>query len=499
MKKKTFVLLLLLLMSYFLVACFNSSPFDKNTIKIYNNIDNTYIEHTLENELFTTKELPNYSENERYFKGYSLSLDGEFLKNNKKLYTTETKEIYAIFGIKKGSFKIETVPTIYISADKAITSKKEYVDASFSILENGFYTLRAADVNIRIRGNSSSGVAKKSFKLKFDKKINIFDMGEDKEWALIANYFDPSHLRNYYAYKLAKLMGMEYAVDCQFVNVYLNGTYQGLYLFTETVKTSSNRVNIETDYTKDDYDIPFMLELDYKLEENNPNYMDNLNIDFFLVDNKKYSGRTFQYAAQYPKNFTSEYMTKKQFNYIKNYMTDTYDSVSLGTYSFFIDLDSFIDYFLIQELFMNIDQEHSSVFVYKPQNDKLHFGPIWDFDLSTGNCRYVSNYDPYHSMKEVNGGNYLFTKLIKESPVREQFLKRLHSIKSDIITDILDSFEHNYKQLALYQKQDNQRWNTLNQSNWARPDYLTNLTYYEQVIYLKDYLYNHYHWMLHNM
>ena len=102
-------------------------------------------------------------------------------------------------------------------------------------------------------------------------------------------------------------------------------------------------------------------------------------------------------------------------------------------------------------------------------------------------------------MKQVTGGNYLFTTLMKEKNVRNLFLKRLAEINVDIITDLLNSFEHNYKQLALLQQEDNAKWKTLNQSNWARPDYLTKLTYYEQVMYLKDYLSEHYNWMKKNM
>ena len=500
MKQKTYTFLIFVLLSFFLIACYNEeNEIDINTIKIYNNIDDSYEEYTLNDNEFNISDLPTYSDNNRYLKGYSLTDNGKLIKEYKTLNTKDNNTIYAIFGIEKGSFKIGSIPTIYINASEEIKSKETYVSANISIQENGFYTMQETDVNIRIRGNSSSGVAKKSFKLKFEKKIDMFGMGKDKEWALIANYFDPSHLRNFYAYKLAKLMGMEYAVDCQFVNVYLNNSYQGLYLFTETVKTSSNRVDIEVDYTQDDYDIPFMLELDYKLEENNPNYMDTLDIEFFFVDNTKYSGRTFQYATHYPKYLTTDYITTKQYEFIKKYMNNTYESVSIGTYNNYIDLESFIDYFLIQELFMNIDQEHSSVYVYRKQYGKLQFGPIWDFDLSTGNCSYVYNYNPYHSMKQLTGGNYLFSTLINDKKVHDLFIERLKEIENDIILDMLDSFEHNYSQLALLQQQDNAKWKTLNQSNWARPDYLTTLTYKEQVMYLKNYLSEHYYWMIKNM
>ena len=85
---------------------------------------------------------------------------------------------------------------------------------------------------------------KHSYKLKFTEKQSLFGMPKDKEWALIANYADKTHLKNFITYKLANWLGDEYSPRTQFVELYLNRSYLGLYLLTETPKVSKNRINI---------------------------------------------------------------------------------------------------------------------------------------------------------------------------------------------------------------------------------------------------------------
>ena len=295
-------------------------------------------------------------------------------------------------------------------------------------------------------------------------------------------------------------MGMEYSIDCRFVNVYLNGLDQGLYLFCETVKTSSNRVDIEDGYNPNSEEIPFLLELDYKLEENNPNYIEEqLDIEFFFLDNTEYNGKRYQFATKYPKTFTTDDITLEQYTYIKDYMNNVYRSVRDGDYENYIDVDSFIDYFIIQELFLNIDQDYSSVYMYKPYGEKLYMGPAWDFDLSTGNCSYVGTYDPFRSMKDVNGGNYLFVTLMNHPEFKEKFQTRLRELDKYIIPTMLSSFTNNLKTIEQYANKDNEIWQNLNEPNWARPEWLLNKTYTQQVNYLNNFLDQHYYWMINNM
>ena len=177
-------------------------------------------------------------------------------------------------------------------------------------------------------------------------------MGSDKEWALLANYYDPTYMRNFYAYRLAEALGLEYSIQTKFVNLYLNNEYDGIYLLTETVKTSENRVNIEKQNLCEK-EVPFLLELDMKVVQDNSNYYEILDDEAFILDNMDYNGKRYPFATKYPKSFKD--LTSDQYKYIKDYIYDVYESVRNGNFIDYIDLDSFMDYFIIQELFMNVD------------------------------------------------------------------------------------------------------------------------------------------------
>lgn len=105
------------------------------------------------------------------------------------------------------------------------------------------------------------GNAKKSYKIEFAKKQSMLGMPKDKDWALIANHYDKSLMRNFIAYRLSSALGAYYAPRCEFVELYLNGEYLGVYLLTETIKVSKNRVNIPKD------DNSYIVEFDAKYRD----------------------------------------------------------------------------------------------------------------------------------------------------------------------------------------------------------------------------------------
>lgn len=397
-------------------------------------------------------------------------------------------------------FTISDVSKIEIFASDAITSKKDYVNAKI-IVSGEDYNLEETDVRIRLRGNSSLSAPKKSYKLKFNEKVDMFGFGKDKEWALIANYYDTSLMRNYYAYKLAQAMGIKYSVDCKFTEVYLNGNNQGLYLFTETVKTGSQRVDIEYDYTSSDTSIPFLLELDMKMiSPDDPLSNGIKDVDYFEVLIPHYKFDSYAFGTKYPDDFSEDSITKEQYEYIKNYIFSMYDSLDNGNYEDYIDIDSAINYYIVQEIMMNIDMDYSSVFMYKAMNGKLNFGPVWDFDISSGNCNYtIHPYGANTLMKDVNEGSRIINKLLEYDDFRDKYLERLREIGDFIIPGMEASFDINYEILKEYERVDNSIWNNLNKAYWPKPSYLVNITYEEQVLYLKKYLVEHYNYMLLNI
>ena len=109
-------------------------------------------------------------------------------------------------------------------------------------------------LTVRGRGNSSFKMPKYGLKLEFKDKVKLFGMPKNRDWALIANYGDKTHLRNYMITRLSEWLGAKYTPRMQFVEVYLNRKYMGLYLLSETIKVAKNRVNI------DENDTTFLVE-----------------------------------------------------------------------------------------------------------------------------------------------------------------------------------------------------------------------------------------------
>ena len=428
------------------------------------------------------------------------SLDGETIIDGDEVTAYEGLKLYSIWeetadtNPYEAFFEVGSVAKIEITAEAEITSKEDYVASTITITDEG-YELKNAVANIRLRGNSSLNAPKKSYKIKFDKKQDLFGFGSDKEWALIANYYDPSMVRNFYAYRLALAMEMEYAVQCKFAEVYLNGELLGLYLLCETVKTGNNRVNIEVDYDANETDIPYLLELDFKMTSpDDPASNGVENIDYFNLNLRTYGGKVYPIACKYPKDY--ERITDEQFEIIKQEVRNAFVSTVRGDYAEYFDVDSLIDYFIIQELMMNIDVDYSSVFFYKAQGGKIKMGPVWDFDISSGNCNYVNNYTAEVLMKDVNGGSFLLNHLLTNSEFKAAFNKRLEELNEKILPAMFASFEDTFQALQAYELRDNNVWHNLFQEYWPKPYYLVGPTYYQQVLYVRSYLQRHYRVML---
>jgi hypothetical protein len=276
----------------------------------------------------------------------------------------ETTELVA-------EFEYVGFPDIYLTV-ASIKGEigEEYSAASVSVSNvNENYSFEARGAKIKLRGNSSARFDKKSFKLKFSSKVNLLGIGDAprKDWVLISNHCDQTLMRNYVAYNLARSFnGFDVAYDCAHVNVYVNGQYNGVYLLTEQVETGASRVDIETEGLNDD--IGFLLELDSREELDSG--------ECILIDDLRFAIR-------------SSFTTNGQYNYAKNYLTRCNLAILNGDRNeieSLIDMDSFVDMYLLQEYAKNFDVGFASLYMYIKENGgKLYFGPAWDFDIAMGN------------------------------------------------------------------------------------------------------------------
>lgn len=231
------------------------------------------------------------------------------------------------------------------------------------------------ELTVRGRGNSSFKMPKYGMKLEFTDKVSLLGMPKNRDWALVANFGDKTHLRNYMMTRLSEWLGAKYTPRMQFVEVYLNRNYMGLYLLSETIKVGKNRVNI------DENDTTFLLEKEDSKKFDPP---------YVLTDNQYY------YHIKSPKNPSpeTEKLLKNHLNAFENFMEDYYLHRA-NEIKNWLDVDDFLLFYWVQEYSKNEDGNYArSVFMTWKKGEPIHFGPLWDFDLAFGNASREQNQNP---------------------------------------------------------------------------------------------------------
>lgn len=257
-----------------------------------------------------------------------------------------------------------------------------YQNATISITDTDGSVL-SDSCSFKVRGNTTAMtfIEKKAYTFKFEKKKDVLGMGKAKKWALLANAFDPTMLRNKLAFELADELGLSYTSKHQFVEVFLDGSYRGCYELTEPIQEGKTRVDIDIESNEGKKD--FLIEYEAQREEADTTY--------FTV-----SGLRF--IASEP-----EEPNEDQLAYITDTMSGIIDTLKNGSREEIeevIDVPSFTAYYLLNEYLKTFDFDMSSVFYYY-KDGKFYAGPAWDYDLSTGNIsdqllnsRAVNTRDP---------------------------------------------------------------------------------------------------------
>lgn len=259
------------------------------------------------------------------------------------------------------------LPTVYLNTPDgvAITSKETWMEgATISIAGAPDDSWNFSDIALSVkgRGNSTWKQPKKPYALKLDKKQSIMGMPKSKRWVLIANYLDNSFMKNSMAFFLSHQLGMDYTVRGDFVDLVFNGKYVGLYWLGEAIKVDSDRVNINED---DDY----LIELD--------NYYDE-------TWKFKSSVKNLPYMIKNDDSMTSERLEaiKAAVTDLENRLYPEEGEPDLSK----IDIDSYIKFFLVNELMCNSNEmghPKSCYFTYTVSDGIFRAGPVWDFDWST--------------------------------------------------------------------------------------------------------------------
>ena len=383
------------------------------------------------------------------------------------------------------------LPKIYIDllgAERVRKSTYIPIEVSMGSSDEDFSGIGA---QIRGRGNSTWGeFEKRPYRIKFNNKKDMFGMGARKDWILLASAMDHSLMRNYITFVMANEMGDPYTSQSQWVHLFIDDKYEGVYLLCEQTESGSHRVDVETAHAATDVDVGFFIE-----------YGGSADIDdydkffgFRKVSNKNLFYQMTDHAAvvKYPKGADC---TNDQLKYISDYANEVNTAIMKQIWDDIIelvDIDTFVDNFIVTEIMLNNDMGWN-FFFYKPAGGKLCLGPHWDYDQAAGASEWGGetyegwNAGSPHPWFEALVQMEEFRALVKERWLEVRDF--LHSIPDTFIDEKAEEYRDDIEANFI-------RWKVLGERHWRSVRSLDKETTYNgHKEYLKTWLNNRLNWI----
>ncbi|WP_298348952.1 CotH kinase family protein [Runella sp.] len=431
-------------------------------------------------------------------------------------------------GTQAQNFESSNLPIVVINTEGKTIVDEPKVNVKMGIIDNGTgnrnyyknpfnnnlpdpFNSFDGTVGIELRGSASQFFPKKPYGFETrdgtDKSINvpILGMPTESDWILNASYTDKSLMRDVLTYHLSNQMG-RYASRTKYVELVLDGDYRGVYIMMEKIKRDVNRIDIAslkpTDTDGDAITGGYILKIDKNTGTSNASW---------LSPHLANHGMEINVMVEYPKK---EVLTDGQYNYIKNHFTE-FENVLKSTnfkdptngYAKYIDVNSFIDYFLLTELNYNIDAFRLSIFFYKDRdsrNSKIKMGAPWDYDHAYGNANFCHGWETNHwaydfirefCPSEDKQVPFWWARLLEDRDfcikVRDRWQQlRQNQWSTGNITSFIDQ---NATLLNESQVRNFQRWPILGE--WVWPNYYYGNTYQEEVNWFKNWTQQRLNWV----
>ena len=362
------------------------------------------------------------------------------------------------------------IPTMYLTSSDAAQGR-DWVDASKSNAATGTMNLIGADgapvysgelKQIKARGNSTFTYApKKSYQIKLAEPSDLLGKQEQvKTWVLLASYFDATQMHDKLIKDLAAELGLAYTASCDWVNLYYDGEYRGVYLLSEknsvgetsvaitdmeqayerlnegygtdmTTALAENSYGQQYQYTKDltepkNITGGYLIELNHDMWDEASGFKTRQGVAFNVKSPEWCGDSAMKYISEYYQAFEDAVYATDDTGAYTGY------NASTGKYFYdYVDMDSLVKVFLLQELALNCDGFISSVYFYKDADGKMFAGPIWDQDMTFGTGWNKTN------GAEIVDYHYLAEALIRipafEAAVKEYYTNTFASEVRDLL------------------------------------------------------------------
>ena len=385
--------------------------------------------------------------------------------------------------------KKSSVPALYItlidgdlsSINNSIDHKVGRAGTCSLITGDGKSDYSGSFDRLRGRGNVTWEENKKPYNIDFKEPTDLLGMGKGLRYCLLANALDKSNVRDKIVYDAAIEAGLEYSAESRFVDLYVDGEYLGLYLMSEDVQLREDRVDI-TDLSALTAQANAVPLQNYKPAhtlsgDTDKRYFDIANdpeditggylIELDMADRYElfnsgfmFGGNEYCYTVKSP-----EYCSGGELDYISGLFRDIEDDLAAGRLNERIDIDSWVRYYLVQEVFANFDP--CSLYFYKDSDSidgKIYAGPIWDFDKALGSPVYEGTGSPN---RLYAAEHTIFAKLYANDEfrelVREKYAAEFIPLLDDILSGKIDEYN---EQIASAAHMNELRWEGEKLHSW---------------------------------
>ena len=350
---------------------------------------------------------------------------------------------------KTGNFETD-LPVVYIDTDGAQIAK-ESKTKSIIALKNASGERHPVSgepdevsyATVKYRGATSyTQFEKKQYRIRFfkdsglkkKKDVELFGMAEDSEWILNGPFLDKTLMRNKLAYDVSREI-MEWAPDTRYCELFLNGEYQGVYLAVEPVTNGAGRLRLSR-FGLLSGNTAFIVKREREGTEQTALR------SYGTTEGKTQNELFLEYPA-------ADKVTPREISWVTKRISDferalyQEDFAEKGDYLNYIDVDNFVDYYIINEVFMNIDAGSVSTYVYEELNGKMRLA-VWDFNNALDNYQISG----LSTEEFVLTGNPWFDRLLEDPAFAERVAKRYRELREGVLRE-----EHMLGALQQYQEE----------------------------------------------
>ncbi|MBG39730.1 MAG: hypothetical protein CMP74_00695 [Flavobacteriales bacterium] len=355
------------------------------------------------------------------------------------------------------------IPIIKISTHNNSLDTSAYTFVSTKIITNENVKLTLS--KMKIRGNTSLSFPKKQFNIIFDEKNKLNDL-ELKKNVLISSYSDKSLMRNKIAFDLFSLFRNK-NIESEYIHLIINDLYEGVYLITEHPEQQFKK------HITDSISSDFLVQID-----RGP-------FNGYLLNNK--NGYTIEFNNDTELNKKYEEIIDFEQRIIKNLFKNNRDENLTNNE---INIDTFIDYIIINELSKNIDAYRLSTYI-SFINNSINMNIIWDFDLSFGLANYNDGFNHEGFVIESEISEYIpdfWNNLWNSKLIQEKLINRYKELRKDILSDdnLNNYIEELYKKINTSAEKNFERWEIIGQDVWPNKNNFK--SYKEEVDYLQNWI-----------